>query len=848
MREPLLIPCLGAITGIGLSALFDFEPGELLFAAVLLATLIVAARSHPVHGAIRRTVYFALSLVAGIALERYHRPARPAPLPPAASLEGELRADLCVVESSSFFDGRFRFLVEFPSGVRAQVAHYPRDGIAPPARLAYGQRVRFTARYRAPDRFRNPGSFDYPAYLARRDIHWLATIPARGKIEILPGAPCGSSARRLIAQTRLALSDRIHAAFPQDPYTNGMMAALLLGDDTEIRKLWTDSYRRTGTFHALVVSGQHLTVLCAVLIFAFNLLIRRAWVAAVLSVAVAWGYAFLAGAEAPVLRAAGGLSLFALARFYHRRGRILNILAAVALGFLILDPHQIFEASFQLSFAAVAALGAIATPLLEPRVKPFSDVAFTLHELDLDPQRPPWLSAIVVELRLLARTLSLYTRLPERASQILLGFGVRAIGFTLQVAVLTAAVQFALALPMILFFHRFSVTGVIANLLVTLPIEAALILGFAGLVTQSATLIHWAGDLLDLTRRMVDFCGAWEPQWRIPTPPLALALGLISLVVFLAIALRYCRFRIPTALAAAALLAVVLWHPFAPRIYPRELELTAVDVGQGDGLFLALPRGQTVAIDAPGLRAFDTGEDVISPYLWTRSLKHLDVLVLTHAHADHLGGLGALLDNFTPREIWTGLIRDDLPAWIPIRERALARGVRIRPLHSGQSIHYGGVTFDVLAPFPGDLPAREPHNNDSLVLLVRYGERRFLLAGDAENAVESRILEQHQLDHIDVLKVGHHGSRTSTSEPLLDATRPAFALISAGRFNRFRHPHPMILARLESRGVRILRTDRQGLVTFRTDGHRLSLETPEDALAANPFTRLLNPWVDYLAN
>jgi competence protein ComEC len=239
-------------------------------------------------------------------------------------------------------------------------------------------------------------------------------------------------------------------------------------------------------------------------------------------------------------------------------------------------------------------------------------------------------------------------------------------------------------------------------------------------------------------------------------------------------------------------------------------------------------------IDAGGLLQFgrvrksnlDIGEDVVSPYLWSRGIRRIDVLVASHAHQDHIGGLNAVLANFRPRELWVGA---NFPPEVLDQARRL--GVRVTQPRAGLPFEIGGVGFQILSPPADYRPAKpgSPGNNDSLALRLTYGARSFLLTGDMEKPMEARllldILAEHPNGlHSDVLKVGHHGSKTSTIEPFLEAVSPSIALISAGYENSFGHPHPDVTARLSARHTAILRTDLDGRATVLTDGQRLEFE------------------------
>jgi competence protein ComEC len=227
--------------------------------------------------------------------------------------------------------------------------------------------------------------------------------------------------------------------------------------------------------------------------------------------------------------------------------------------------------------------------------------------------------------------------------------------------------------------------------------------------------------------------------------------------------------------------------------------------------------------DGGGIPAFghivrselDIGEDVVVPYLRDRGIRSLDIIAIGPAHDDHIGGIPALVSDFHPREIWTGATPDS-PAWNAVRERAALEGARTVPMQAGRRFEFGGGEFEVLAPPPGYTPLDEPKNNDSPVLRLCYGERSFLLNGDVERPIEREMVDMGEVRPADVLKVAHHGSRTSSRRSSWMRCIRGFAVISAGFENSYGHSHPMIVDRLAEHHATILRTDRDGPITIRT--------------------------------
>jgi competence protein ComEC len=395
-------------------------------------------------------------------------------------------------------------------------------------------------------------------------------------------------------------------------------------------------------------------------------------------------------------------------------------------------------------------------------------------------------------------------------------------------------------------FHRMALAAPVVNL-VAVPLTGVVVpLGFATLA--GALIFPALGRILALPLTWVTLVLLHVVQWfahfpawnyRIPGPRIWVMATFCIFAVLLGVAMRiaHTRQRIVTRMLAGGLVACALLialFPFAPRWSPGNLEVTVLDVGQGDSLFVVSPRGKTLLIDGGGAfggfagqeqqTGIDPGEEAVSPYLWSRGYQKIDVVAVTHAHQDHLGGLAAILENFRVGQLWIGT-EVASPALTRLEALARFRHIPIEHEARGGSFDWDGVegSFFWPEPAPTDAARAAAKNNDSLVLRLRYGNRAVLLPGDAEKEAEREMIAESRDEALraDVLKVGHHGSKNSTTLDFLSAVKPRLAIISSGEDNPYGHPSRELLERLEAARVQILRTDRDGAVHMLTDGRRM---------------------------
>ncbi len=730
--------------------------------------------------------------------------------------------------------------VQLPVQGGLRLSLYAKPGEVLPV-LHCGEYVRVPVRLHLPERSLDPGAWDSVAYLRQHGIAVLGSADASA-VTALPkvravSLACWASAAQLWAGDRLdkivarsaATRMRLPAAMRLRSEDAGILRAMLFGDRSHLRHALRTGFERTGSFHLLVVSGLHITIVLALCFWLARKVGASEFTASFIALGLALPYALLTGFAPPVQRALWLSGVYLICRILYRERAAMNALAIAALGILVRSPSALFDASFQMTMLAVLAIAGVAAPLLEATIAPYLRGLRTIGLPGLDPHLPARVTQLRVSLRMVGehlRPLLLRrwaTTLPTSALRWLLR--------VVEALLISWIVEMAMMLPMAVYFHRITLLALPANLLglpllgVLLPLALlTFLLGcvqpMLALPTASLTalLLHAITGIIAGFGRLAA-TGMRTPDPALWTMLLFAATWVAALWMMRAgTCWRWC------ALAAITVgSACVVW-PQHPMLHPGRLEVTAIDVGQGDSIFVATPDGRTLLIDAGGPigpmhsedSAFDVGEDVVSQYLWTRRIRSLDVVALTHAHSDHMGGMPAVLANFHPHTLWVGN-NPLVPAYLALLADAKLDGVRVKSFHAGESFIFGNTSVRVLAPAAGYLPGKQPSNDDSLVLRIAYGGTAALLEGDAQARTERRMVADG-LQPATLLKVGHHGSCTSTTPAFLAAIAPTYAVISDGRNNPFGHPCVPVLNALDVMHVHVYRTDTLGLSTFLLNG------------------------------
>lgn len=625
--------------------------------------------------------------------------------------------------------------------------------------------VEFKTTLSLPREEMNEGNFDYAMYLKGKNIFAIAET----KEAVITNLGRQAGSHSLLTPVYLFKAEALRM---MDQYLagseKGLIKALLLGVDTDLSEETEQDFRRTGLSHVLAISGLHLNILLLYLSALIALIPRkpRRIAGPVLNILMALFVLFLTGGSASISRAAIMLILANLAGLLFRERDQLHALLLAALILLVINPASAYSISFQLSFLATLGIVLFGAPF--------------------------------------SRFLRRYVRSRYISDSV-------AISLCAQI----------FTLPVIAYvFNEVSTITVIANLLVVpllpiLLIAAILFLAAAFLLPAAANI--FAGFTF-LTARAVLFV----VHMLAKIPFASIMISGRDFVIFL-IAAAFSGFCLYAAvksknrkdrLVACCAIAVAVCCAFVFRGgRTTDLEVTFLNVGQGDAALIRTPKGQTILIDGGGTSSphSDTGKNIIQPYLLRHGIRSLDMAIVSHYHDDHTEGVISLLDSFPVGAL---VVPDCETAGSSVKDEvlstAVSRQVPVYYFSAGSSITLdSGIAIQTLSPQKDQF---YDDNNSSLVLRLSYGDSDFLFTGDIEAETETELAAS--IPQTDVLKTPHHGSDTSSSAPLLDAVQPDIAVISVGEDNKYGHPSPETLQSFQQRNIRCFRTDQSGTITI----------------------------------
>ena len=649
----------------------------------------------------------------------------------------------------------------------------------------------------------NPGGFDFERFMRWQGIDVVGGVSNPERLR-LQHRPESFRLDRALEQWRQRLRAEVRALLSA-PY-DAVFLAMVLGQRGDLTPAVQQSFRASGTTHLLVVSGLNVSCIAIGVFWVWRTLLRllRSWLprswypgwrptplAAVLSIPAVLLYCSLVGWEVPASRAALMVGSYLLALMLQRRREPLHALVLAAALILVLEPAASRDIAFQLSFVAVASI-------------------FVVSD----------------------------TRLAMEHS----GSAIRRWGKRLWLYILVNSAAYLGTLPIIgSTFHTVPTFAILANL----PLVP-----LAGVLTQAGVaalgvLVLWPaiapwvfGPFIPVLAWIVmiaETVAAWPAaQLYLASPSLPMLLGYYGLCGSL-LCWRHWRWRLQCAgLCSVLVLVGAGWQYLETRT--QQLRVTFLDVGAGDAIFVQVPGNHTLLIDGGGTYdgRFDIGARLVAPFLWQRYVRRFDFMALTHMHPDHARGLVSVLRLFPTQHLLT----NGSPATSDYARDLLAAGQRWdtqqhTTMDGPRHWQWERLQMSVLAP-PGSAGKQHAlwtprnENDRSLVLRLQYGALRLLLTGDIEQGTERWLLAQGADVRADILKVPHHGSKTSTSLAFVQQVRPQVGIISTGADNPFGHPHPQVLDVLAQQGVMVWRTDEHGAITITSDGtgYRVSAVRP----------------------
>lgn len=790
-RWPFLIPFLFMTAGMALTALsgwfIDISTVVAVFSCLVLACFLPYSWVYSACTALFFFFWGLYALQPWLSPEISQNSIRTKASNTPISVEGVISARPVVASEGSRLTVQVERVI---SGKRAETASgvlllYVSEG---DVSLSRGDRIRFITRVSVPHRLGLPGEFDYSRYLAFQGISATCRVGSQSEI-VLIRAAATESLQRTIDRLARFLGDSIRSSIP-DERVSSVLTALLIGDQGRIPRDLADAYTRAGVNHILSISGFHVGIIAAfitVLIvwfltrFEYPALrwnVRR--IALLIAVPAMVAYLFLTGDAPATARSVIMLTVFAMALFAEREQDSINTLLLAAFFLVAINPPTLFDVSFQLSFISLWGI-LVAVPLI---MKSTKRVIF------------PWLRTMI------------------------------------QFVAASVAASCVTLLPVLFIFKVASINGILTNfLIVPLLGYGAVLTGFIALplimlIPSFAPLLLWpAAALVAVSNAFI--------MWCTSLPVLSFhGISGWDMCFFLLLMTCMTFFKNRILLLVSVVLipmSAFALHIYAATVTDGRLHITMLSVGQAESMLVRLPDGSTLLVDGGGYlhdNGHDFGQRVLAPALGALHVGRIDRMIVTHDHPDHSGGLPFVIKNFAVGEFWS------VPEVTPeIRRELKNKQVPQRTIAAGDVITLPGpVVVTVLSPVKSVQTVAEGDessvNEQSLVFRLSYGSFSMIFCADAGFEAEHLMIAGRKELKSTVLKVGHHGSRFSTSEEFLGRVRPGLALISAGAGNRFGLPAARTVDLLRSKGIPLYRTDRDGTIELVTDGKSWSVSTP----------------------
>lgn len=735
--------------------------------------------------------------------------------------------------------------------------------------LQYGSKITAACRLEREERFLNLGVVSHKQILDQQGIDATCTVKSPLLIE-KTGQENTFALLALAHEYRQNLILEFRRLFSVS--SAGVLIASLLGNRYHLDKATSEHFREGGTFHVLVISGLHITFLGGILLLMFRRYIKNRLFQFLLTNSLLWIFAFTVGGEAPVMRAALVFTVLHFSSVIFRQATLLNSLGASALFLLLLRPSSIFDPSFQLTFVCVLAILTMGFPLLE-KLK-----AIGAWHPTIDTPRPPnvspWLKQFAEclywsekqwekELKLSVWEYSLFktplaAKLEEKGLQ-------KILRHLFETITVSAIVQLWLIPFLIIYFHRVSLISILLNVWVGAAVAIQSVLAllavlFGQIHEIAAAPFVWLTEILNwLILHIADpFVENGWASLRIPiySGPMktVYALYFVPILVLVFLLYRWNPFALVNKKqevaslklvlsARAALFLIVIYHPFSAPKPDGRLHVEFLDVGQGDTIFVTFPNGETMLIDGggrPGLKRPITdgeeteyfepdiqeiGDSVVSEFLWEKGYDRVDYLVATHADIDHIQGLSRVAENFKIGAAFAGRAPEKDENFLSFKAVLDKKGIPLEMLSQDDAIEIDGAKLDILSPEENNPGASAGNNNDSIVMRLAFGDKKILLTGDIEEGAERQLLQTPGYLQADIVKVAHHGSKTSSTQEFIKASRSQIAIISVGKNSPFNHPDDNVVGRWKAAGVKVLTTGENGTISFSTDGKDMQIHT-----------------------